>query len=453
MAANLHHIDRDTPMLLPEDLRSWIPEDDMVHFVVETIEGLSLSKGLGVNERGTGSKQYPPRMMLMLLVYCYSQGVFSSRKIERATHRDIAVRYLAGNLHPDHDTIARFRRSNPDLLQECFEKVLLLAKDCGILKIGRVSVDGTHIYADASIDKNLTADRAAEIEAQVNKDVEALLAEAEACDAEEGGPDGDTLPEALASREKIRERVRLVREEADRRAVERHEKAVWDHAEKVRKREASADKRGGRIKPPPAAPEVKGGEQINLTDPGSRVMRKSKRSSCTQSYNAQAVVSNESMLIVGNHVSQCSNDSGELLPAVASIPKALGQPGELLADSSYGSATAVEGLKAAGIEGYISIGGESQHRDRSYDYRPREPKPPPDPKAPWRVEMKAKLETEKGRQIYRERFHTVEPVFGIIKEAIGFRQFSMRGLAKVEAEWELVATAYNLKRMFNLLRA
>jgi len=182
-------------------------------------------------------------------------------------------------------------------------------------------------------------------------------------------------------------------------------------------------------------------------------MRKNNRSSHTQSYNAQAVVCNESMLIVGQHVSQCSNDFLELLPALASIPAGLGQPTEVLADSGYASETAAAGLEAAGIEGFISTGGESQHRDRSYDYRPRKPKQKPEPKAPWRVAMKKKLEAKEGRQIYSERFHTVEPVFGIIKEVLGFRQFSMRGLAKVEAEWTLVSTAYNLKRMFALQRA
>jgi len=439
-------------MLLPLDLRSWIPEDDPVHFFIHTIEGLSL-ESLSVNERGTGSRQYPPRMMLTLLLYCYSQGVFSSRKIEQATIRDIAVRYLACNLHPDHDTIARFRRKNAALLQECFEQVLTMAKDGGMLKVGRVSVDGTHMRANASIDNNLTPDRAAEIGTKIKEDVAELLKQAELADEADTEEDGDRLPEALQGREKILERLKKVNEEAEKRAKQRHKKALEEHAEKMRKREEATRKSGSAPKAPPAEPEVKSGEQVNLTDPESRVMRKNNRAGCTQSYNAQAVVCNESMLIIGQHVSQCSNDTQELLPALASIPAGVGQPTEVLADSGYGSRAAAAGLESAGMEGFISIGGESQHRDRSYDYRPRKPKPPPDPKAPWRVAMKKKLETKEGRQIYSERFHTVEPVFGIIKSVFGFRQFSMRGLAKVEAEWSLVSTAYNLKRMFKLQKA
>lgn len=456
MPAKFVPVDRTTPLLMPPTLQEWVRDDDMVHFVIEAVEGLTL-KGLKTNDRGSGKAQYPPRMMVALLIYCYTQGLFSSRKIEHATYDKVSVRYLTGDTHPDHDTVATFRRKNLGLFTECFKEVLVLATELGVLKVGRVSVDGTLVRANASMDKNLTPERAAEIEQQLDLDIAELLERAEEADRQEEA-DGDSLPESLASRQKLKAKIARVKEEAARRAAQRHAEEKSDYEERMERREAKARRegrkpRGRKPKPPPEEPEIRGDEQINLTDRDSRVMKKSKRSGFEQSYNAQAVVSNESMLVVGQRVGQSSSDQGELVADIESVPAELGAPDEVLADSGYGNEAAVAELEGRGMDLYVSVCGESQHRNRSYDYRPRKAKKSAEPKAPWRVKMKRKLEEKEGREIYGERFHTVEPVFGVIKAAMGFRMFSMRGIEKVSAEWELVCTAYNLKRLFGLTRA
>jgi len=178
MAERLVNVDRDTPMLLPVDLRQWVPEDDLVHFVIEAVDSMHLPS-MGINRRGTGSEQYPPRMMMALLIYCYANGIFSSRRIERATYRDIGVRYLSGDTHPDHDTICTFRRENAAVVKEAFVEVLRLASEMKLLKVGVVSVDGTHIRANASKHKNVRYDRAGQLERQLREDVEELLRQAE----------------------------------------------------------------------------------------------------------------------------------------------------------------------------------------------------------------------------------------------------------------------------------
>ena len=200
MAERLVNIDRDTPLLLPPDLREWVPEDDMVHFVIEAVERMTLPS-LKINRRGTGSEQYPPRMMLALLIYCYAQGIFGSRRIERATYRDVAVRYLTGDTHPDHDTICTFRRENLEALSEAFLGVLQLARQMGVLKVGAVSVDGTHVAANASKDRNVRYDRAGELDEQLQKDIAELMERAERTDQEDE-EDGRKLPDEIARRDR-----------------------------------------------------------------------------------------------------------------------------------------------------------------------------------------------------------------------------------------------------------
>jgi len=225
------NIDRQTPMLLPPDLRDWVPEDDMVHFVLEAIEGMKLPS-LRVNRRGSGSPQYPPRMMLALLVYCYSNGIFSSRRIERATYRDVAVRFLAGDTHPDHDTICKFRRENFDAIGEAFLQVLQLARQMGVLKIGTVSVDGTHIRANASKNRNVQYDRAGELEKQVQADIAELMSKAESADQEDAN-DGQTIPDEIARRERLRARMAEARAALEARAKERAASEQTDIAHEI----------------------------------------------------------------------------------------------------------------------------------------------------------------------------------------------------------------------------
>jgi len=305
MATRFVNVDRNTPLLLPPDLRDWVPPEDMVHFVIEAVEGMRLST-LKVNRRGSGSEQYPPKMMLGLLIYCYANGVFSSRRIERATYRDVAVRYLTGDTHPDHDTIAKFRRENFEAVGEAFLQVLRLAREIGVLKVGTVSVDGTHIRANASKDKNVRYDRA-----------------------------------------------------------------------------------------------------------------------------------------------------GELVPSVGDVPEEIGQVSAVLADSGYVHGDAWESLEQDKVDVYVAVSREENHSQRQYDYRPTPviDKPAKVIKDQRLLAMREKLGTDAGRRLYAKRKQTVEPVFGIIKHVMGFRQFLLRGLAKVSGEWELVRLAYNVKRLWALKTA
>jgi transposase len=444
-------IDRETPMLLPCDLREWVLEDDMVHFVIESVEGMNLQK-FKINERGTGSKQYPPEVMLELLIYCYASGIFSSRRIERATYRDIAVRYLTADKHPDHDTIAKFRRENFDAIAESFVGVLELARKLKLLKVGTVSVDGTKLKANASKHKNVSYGRAGQLCEQLEMEVKELLKKAEEADNREQ-EDGQTLPKEIAYRETLRQKLQGARRELEERARQRAEAERAEYERKVAERE-KRHRKGRKIKPPKEKPEPQ--EQMNLVDKDSRLMRKNKRSGYEQSYNAQAVVDAEgAQLVLGARITQCANDSNELLEDVSSVPESVGKAEKVLADSGYINEEQVGDLEGDNIEVYVATGAESKQNRRKYDYRPENAakRRAREVKAQWLKRMKAKLETETGRALYARRKQTVEPVFGIIKQCMGFRQFLLRGVEKVSGEWQLVTTAYNFKRLWNLKMA
>lgn len=406
MAARFKNTDRHTPLLLPPDLRDWVAPDDLVHFVIQAVERLPLTT-FAVNHKGCGDEQYPPHTLLALLIYCYANGVFSSRRIERATYRDVAVRYLMADTHPDHDTICAFRRNHLEAVAAAFVDVLELAQELQLLSLGTVSLDGTHIKASASKDKNVTYQRAQELRVQLRQDVNELLQQAERADYER----------KVAARQQ---------------------------------REGSA--KGPEPKPPQGTPAPD--EQINLTDPDARLMRKSKREGYTQSYNAQAVVDvGASRLIVGRRVSQCASDGGQLEADLQSIPPALGQPAAAVADCGYADKEDFErlGQQRPALELYVSVHREDAHAERRYDYRPLDQiKPPKKITDPVRLAMADKLKTPEGKNLYRQRACTVEPVFGIIKAALGFRQFLLRGIRKVSGEWSLVCLAYNLRRLHRL---
>jgi transposase len=435
MAERLVNVDRETALLLPPDMRQWVPEDDLVHFVIEAVDGMALP-GMEVNRRGTGSEQYPPRMMLALLVYCYANGVFPSRRIERATYRDVAVRYLSGDTHPDHDTICAFRRQNAEVLKQALLEVLRLAKEMKLLKVGTVSVDGTHIRANASKHKSLRYDRAGQLERQLSQDIEELLRKAEQQDSQEE-VDGQRLPEEIARRERLREKMR----EARRRLEERAE------AEAAKQRPPEGGEGSGS-----GGPEVlpKDSQQINLTDADSALMRKSKRHSYEQAYNAQAVVDADgSQLVLATQVLNTPSDANQLEPAVEQAQKSVGAVQRVLADGGYVNADGFERVQQRGVEPFVAISDEEQNV-RQYDYRPPGERRLKKLKDPRLIAMREKLRSEEGRKIYAKRARTVEPVFGIIKAALGFRQFLLRGLPKVRVEWDLVCLAYNMKRLHSL---
>ena len=460
MATRLVNIDRDTPLLLPPDLRAWVPADDMVHFVIEAVGSMSLPS-LKVNRRGTGSEQYPPKTMLMLLIYCYANGIFSSRRIEGATYRDVAVRYLTADTHPDHDTICRFRRENFEAVSEAFLGVLQLAREMGVLKVGRVSVDGTHIAANASKDRNVRYDRAGQLDEQLQQDIAELMQQAEQADRSEED-DGQKLPDEIARRQSLRQKMQQARRELEARARQRAEAERAEYERKLAEREQRKGRsKGPRPKPPDEQPRPE--QQVNLSDPDSGLMRKSKRSSYTQSYNAQAVVDAQpaseggSMLILGGHVTSCASDANELIPALQSVPEPIGKPTAVLADTGYVNVEAIEQLQqdARSPEPYVAVGRDDNQDRRRYDYRPRSATNKPAKKVtdPTLVAMKQKLQTDEGRAVYAQRKQTVEPVFGIIKNVIGFTRFSLRGHAKVSGEWSLVRLAYNVKRLWALQTA
>jgi transposase len=433
MAERLVNVDRNTPMLLPVDLRDWIPEDDLVHFVIHAVETMELPS-LRVNSRGTGSRQYPPTMMLALLIYCYANGMFSSRQIERLTYRDIAVRYLTGDTHPDHDTICTFRRDNAAAIREAFVELLKLAREMGLVSVGTVSVDGTHIRANASKQKSVRYDRAGELERKLREDIEELLSRAEHSDATEQA-DTQKLPEEIARREQLLEKLGEARAELERRA-----------AEKDRDNDGPGSSGGcGESR----SPRVEGSKQINLTDADSSLMRKSKRDSWEQAYNAQAIVDADgSQLVLGAYVIATPSDANQLEPALESVSESTGTVARILADGGYVNSEVFKRLEAE-VDLYVAI-AEGEQNERRYDFRPAKPKKPKHITDARLLAMREKLSTDEGRHIYARRAKTVEPVFGTIKAALRFRQFLLRGLSKVHIEWDLVCMAYNVKRMWSL---
>ena len=436
MAEHLVNVDRETPMLLPVDLRDWIPENDLVHFIIGAVDTMNLS-AVSVNSRGSGSKQYPPRMMLALLVYCYSNGVFASRRIERGTYRDIAVRYLTGDTHPDHDTICAFRRENGKVVKEAFAEVLRLARQMGLLKVGMVSVDGTHMKANASKHKSVRYDRAGDLEQLLLKDIEALLQRAEKADAEPA-EDGQKLPQEIARREALLEKMRWAREELEKRAKDDADKQ--EHGDKPQ-----GPKSGGES----PAGKPKESQQINLTDPDSALMRKSRRDSYEQAYNAQAVVDADgSQLILATDVIATPSDANQLEAALQNVVQSVGAVRGILADGGYVNAEAIDRVQQK-VDLYVAISGEDNNY-RRYDYRPPKETPAKKVVDPRLIAMREKVTSEQGKRIYGRRAASVEPVFGIIKSAMGLRQFLLRGMAKVRIEWDLVCLAYNMRRLWSL---
>lgn len=439
-------------MLLPVDMREWVAGDDMAHFILEAVNLVDLQQ-FRFNERGCGSEQFPPRMMLAVLIYCYSHGLFGSRRIEAATHQHLSVRYLAGNTHPDHDTICKFRRENFEAIAGCFLRVLELAKELGLLCVGTVSIDGTRLAANASKHRNISYARAGELIELLKTDIAALLEKAESADT--AGAEKETLPAELARREKLRERLEAARAAIEERARQRAQREQPAYEAKVQARAGRPNHRKGpEPQPPRHEPEPR--DQINLTDADSRLMRKSTNEAFGQSYNAQAAVCAEgSQFIVGARVSQSAADGRELEPTLAAIPAALGVPVRVLADSGYMNSDAIGRVSERGVEVYCAVAAEAALARRRYEYRPAEGRreSPREHKDPRLLAMKEKLASEEGRAIYARRATSVEPAFGIIKRVLGFRQFTLRGERKVSGEWTLVALAYNCKRLCRLRHA
>ena len=448
--SNLKDFSRDQGYLLPPDMRDWVPEDDLSHFVIAAVDRVSLAS-FKINPHSGGKAQYHPRLMLGLLIYGYANGIFSSRRLERATYRDIGVRFVSADQHPDHDTIAAFRRDNREAFEAAFLQVLLLARESGLLRLGTVSIDGTKIDANASKIRSVRYDRAVALRAKLAADIAELTRQAEAADSEDV-PDPQALPQEIARRAALKEKLdaACARLEAEARA--QHEQAMAEYERKKATHAAKAGRRGSAPVPPDDDDQFPPGDrQTNLTDPDSRLMRKSARHEYRQAYNPQAVVDADgTQLIVATNVATTPSDQPTFAQTILAMENGIGLPSTVLADAGYASGDAIAALCAKDIDPLVAI--SATQPQRPYDFRPP-PENPKQPRAinePWRKDMKARLETDEAKAKYRLRKQTVEPVFGIIKHAMGFRTFSLRGLNNVKTEWTLIALAYNCKRMANL---
>ena len=423
----------DEELLLPPSLRDWLPEGHLAYFVSDVVDNLDLSAMDAVyGEEKRGQPPYDPLMMTKVLVYGYCVGVFSSRRIERRLEEDVAFRVLAAGNHPNFRTISDFRKIHLKTLEGLFEQVLQIALEAGALKIGRVALDGTKLKANASKHKAMSYDRTREKEKALRAEVKQLLARAEAADAEEDAHygknrKGDELPAELERRQTRIQKIREAKKALEQRA------------------RAKAEAEGSD--PKQAQPKDK--DQYNFTDPESRIMKGAD--GFVQAYNAQAAVEADLQLIVGCAITAATNDKEQLLPMITVIEQQSGQrPQQILADSGYSSEKNLEGLESAEaperrIEGYIAT-----ERQRHDEYKQPCPKGPL-PKGATRVDrMRRKLKTKAGKAVYAARKAIVEPVFGQIKQARGFRQFLLRGIAKVRGQWALVCLTHNILKLHRL---
>jgi transposase len=431
-------------------IRDALPPDHLARFIARVILLLDLS-AIYAHYAPVGGEAYAPELLLGLLFYGYATGVFSSRKIEKATYESIPFRFLAGGWHPDHDTIANFRKTFLPEITDLFAQVLVIAHELGVLKLGRISVDGSKIHADASKSHAVSYGRLLQLERRLRVEVEELVALGEKADQKDL-PEGLDVGFEIALRQERLLNLAQAKAVLEARAEERYEAEKAEYEAKMREREEKAKQtgrkpRGRRPKPPTARPRAK--DQYNFTDPDSRIMKNSNNKGFDQHYNGQVAVDQDCRLIVGNTLSNQASDREEAIPTVDAIPAKVGKPKAAALDNGYWSPTNVEELEMRGIEPYIATGRDSHYQ--SWQERFAQQPEPPAEDASLIVKMAYKLKTIIGKQIYGLRKSTVEPVIGIIKETLGFRQFSLRGLLAAAGEWCLVCLAYNLKRLHILM--
>jgi transposase len=440
--------DYEAALNAPIILREAVPAQHLARFVVDIVAQLDLGK-IYAGYAEQGGEAIAPEALMGLLFYGYATGVFSSRKLEKATYENLGFRYVAGGLHPDHDTIANFRKTFLVELQGLFVEILMLAKISGVLKLGNLSLDGSQVHADASKSHAVSYKRLNELEAQLKSEVVELFEVGERADQGEVLlPESLNIQDEIAIRQERLSKLAEAKAVLEKRAKERYagEKAEYDA--KLQEREVKARKRnkkaGGKPpKPPEAGPRDR--DQYNFTDPESRIMKNSTNDGFDQHYNVQAAVEQSSMLIVATSLSNHPNDKQEAKPTLDALSSKLGKPEAVALDNGYFSETNIRIFEQHEIEAYIATGREAHHKDLNtlLGKLPSAPSADASPKE----KMAYKLATEIGLAIYRLRKCTVEPVIGIIKEIMGFRQFSLRGLKSALGEWCLVCLAFNLKRM------
>ena len=441
---------RNQPFLMPPSIQEWLPQRHLARFIVDTVEILDLNDIYKEYTKG-GKEAYDPKALLCLLFYGYATGVFSSRKIEQATYDSIAFRYISANTHPDHDTIANFRKCFLPQISDLFVQILSIAQEAGLLKVGKVSLDGTKVKANASKHKALSYKHIKKLQTQLEAEVEALLKKAQEADNSKSD-DGMNIPEEIARREDRLKAIKEAKEKIEARAKVRYDKELKEYQEKMDKREAkeklTAKKTGGRKpKAPVDTPQDK--DQVNLTDEESRIMPTSG-GGFEQCYNAQASADHDSRLILHAHVTQNSNDKQEIMPTMKWYEKhpSLKPSTALNADAGYFSEDNIKACESNELTPYISFGKEQHNQPLEERFKEADPLPP----NPTSVEkMKHRLQTIEGKAIYAERKSVIEPIFGIIKHIMGFRQFMLRGFKKAQGEWSLVCMAYNLKRLYTIM--
>ncbi len=434
-------------LLAPPAVDDWLNEDHLARYIVEVVDQLDLRR-LTRQYAGRGSKAHHPATLLSILIYGYCTGVFSSRKLERATSDSVAFRYLAAGTHPDHDTLATFRRRFLGEFSELFVQVLELAREMRLLKLGNVCLDGTKVQANASRHSALSHGHIEKLETQLKAEVQELLALAEKTDQADV-PDGLDLPAEIRRREDRLAVMAEAKAKIAARAEERYQREKAEYDAKLTKRaekEKSSGKKPGGKPPTTPTPGPKDSDQINLTDEESRIMPVSG-GGFEQAYNAQAAVDTESMLVVATGLTQAPNDKEQVKPMLENLAaqtRRLGKITGLIADTGFCSETNITACKTAGVAPLIAVAKEDHHPD----WRERHSEPPALPENATPLQTTAhRLKTKAGRALYALRKQTVEPVFGIIKSVMGFRQFSLRGLTKVTGEWTLVCLAWNMKRL------
>ena len=450
MARKFKTVDYEESLEIEVKIGDVLPPDHLARFVVFVIAQLDL-RAIYQQYAPVGAPPYAPEILLGLLFYGYATGVFSSRKIEKATYETIPFRFIAGGWHPDHDTIAHFRKEFLSEIQELFIQILVVAHMMGMLKLGNISLDGTKIHADASKHNAVSYERLLALESQLKGEVAALFALAEQADREVV-PEGMVIEDEIVLRQNRLAQLTQAKAVLEARAELRYEAEQAEYEAKLEERAAKERERGRKLGgPQPKAPVagVRDKDQYNFTDPSSQIMKNSNNQGFDQHYNAQAAVEQDSILIVGHGLSNHPNDKQEAVPTLEAIPTdAIGWPDAAAMDNGYFSQTNIEAFQAQGVEPYIATGREPHHRSWQERFA-QQPDPPPEEATP-KEKMAYKLQTEIGQAIYRLRKSTVEPVIGIIKEVLGFRQFSLRGLVAAAGEWGLVCIGFNLKRMCTL---
>lgn len=421
----------DQVHLLPPSTRDWLPDGHLAHFVSDTVDQLDLSpffERYAGRSSGKGQKAYHPALMLKVLIYSYCAGIFSSRKIMAAQQELVPVRYLAAGHCPGHRTIARFREQNLESFRSVFVEVVRIAQEAGLVTLGTLAVDGSRVKANASKHKAMSYKRMKEAERKLESEIRKITRMAKKIDEAEDaefGPDfrGDELPEELRRRQ---DRLKKIREAKRRLEQEQEEED----------RRTGRGGKGRKLKRPRGVPPDD--QQANFTDPDSRIMKAGK--SFEQCYNAQSAVDGASRIIVAAEVGACAADAKELLPMVEAAEQNTGVKAKrVLADTGYKSEANLLGLEKRGTDGYVALGKGERIPDEV------------DASKPATRRMARKLRTKAGRKQYKKRKGIAEPPFGWIKNILGFRAFSMRGLPKVGGEWSLVCLAVNVRRIHGMI--